>query len=136
MKTKLSSFLIVLALLSGSITVLHKAHASSALPARRNSHHSDPGRWHAGVTRAGGHELYRPDGHLPGWRSQLVDYVQLPVTDAVNVNRIIDPTARRHGADSRREFTMGNCMDPTRATPTNYLCTPFMSRPFTWTSMT
>jgi sulfatase modifying factor 1 len=48
-----------------------------------------------------------------GGGTNWVDYVQLPVTDAVNVNRIIDPNPPAGMAlIPAGSFTMGNCMDP------------------------
>ena len=115
MKTKLSSFLIVLALLSGS----NYGAAQSTSFFRI----SGP----AATTITG----IRADGLLV-WSNALagtnytvqmatslgggtnwVDYVQLPVTDAVNVNRIIDPNPPAGMAlIPAGSFTMGNCMDP------------------------
>jgi formylglycine-generating enzyme required for sulfatase activity len=115
MKTKLSSFLIVLALLSGS----NYGAAQSTSFFRI----SGP----AATTITG----IRADGSLV-WSNALagtnytvqmatslvgganwVDYVQLPVTDAVNVNRIIDPNPPAGMAlIPAGSFTMGNCMDP------------------------
>ena len=115
MKTKLSSFLLVLALLSGS----NYGAAQSTSFFRI----SGP----AATTITG----IRADGSLV-WSNALagtnytvqmatslvgganwVDYVQLPVTDAVNVNRIIDPNPPAGMAlIPAGSFTMGNCMDP------------------------
>jgi formylglycine-generating enzyme required for sulfatase activity len=115
MKTKLSSFLIVLALLSGS--------NYGAAQSTRFFRISGP----AATTITG----IRADGSLV-WSNALagtnytvqmatslgggtnwVDYVQLPVTNTVNSNRLFDPNPPAGMAlIPAGSFTMGNCMDP------------------------
>ena len=70
---------------------------------------------------------------LPGG-TNWVDYVQLPVTNGVNTNQIIDLNPPSGMAlIPAGSFTMGDNLDGELAMPP---FTRFMSRRFTWTSLT
>jgi formylglycine-generating enzyme required for sulfatase activity len=115
MKTKLSSFLIVLALLSGS--------NYGAAQSTRFFRITGPAATAITAIRADGTLVWNNALAGTNYTVQMatslgggtnwVDYVQLPVTDAVNVNRIIDPNPPAGMAlIPAGSFTMGNCMDP------------------------
>src|ERR1035438_419101 len=115
MKTKLSSFFIVLALLSGS--------NYGAAQSTRFFRITGPAATTITAIRADGTLVWNNALAGTNYTVQMatslgggtnwVDYVQLPVTDAVNVNRIIDPNPPAGMAlIPAGSFTMGNCMDP------------------------
>ena len=112
---------------------------SSAFPGRRRPNHrrSKPdGTLVWSNALAGTNYTVQTATSLAGG-TNWVDYVQLPVTNGVNTNRLFDPNPPAGMAlIPAGSFTMGDCMDPTRASAMNCLCIRSMSRRFTWTSMT
>ena len=115
MKTKLHFLFLVLALLAG----VHQAAAQGT----RFFRISGPAATTITAIRADGTLVWNNALAGTNYTVQMatslgggtnwVDYVQLPVTDAVNVNRIIDPNPPAGMAlIPAGSFTMGNCMDP------------------------